>query len=598
MDRIVVSAIVTTYKREPQIVCRAVKSILEQTYKNLEIIVVDDSPEDYEFRRETCKAVKELSNEIVYVKNEKNIGACASRNIGIKLSTGQYIAFLDDDDEWLPLKIEKQLKKMNEEIGLVYCGCIRHDDEKNIDTPISFEYKSGMLYSKLLYGNFIGGVSFPLLRRTAVLEAGGFDETFDSLQDTDMWVRIAKQYKIDCVEEPLVVYHVGGKEQISTNPKKKLNGLLQFNLKYADELNNNHDLKWNRTKILPVYYARCGQLKSALCIWLKCSIERPWMLSDNLKSIYSVLKSCGGGGIKRIKSFAVNSFYRFTTIISPALNTKLRYRQIMGKRINLKQPTTFNEKICWLKLNVYMKHPLIIQCADKYAVREYVKKIGCSELLTELYAVYDDPNQICWDILPIQFAMKWNYGSYMNIICENKEHLNEKLTIEQLKNWRKNKYWLSSSELQYKYSPKKIIVEEYLGKENGALPEDYKFFCFNGKALYVMVCTGRTRSTHAKYCYFDRDWTFCDFDVDSTEQDAIFITKPKLISEAFEYADKLAKDFPFVRVDLYIFDDRIVFGELTFTPGAGMDAALSQAGDTCFGELINIECAKEFLEKK
>ena len=108
-----VSVIITTYKREPETVERAAKSILEQTYKDIELIIVDDSPASFDKRIAVEKRVKELSSSIKYIKHETNMGACAARNTGIRSANGEYVAFLDDDDEWLPDKLEKQMKKFS-----------------------------------------------------------------------------------------------------------------------------------------------------------------------------------------------------------------------------------------------------------------------------------------------------------------------------------------------------------------------------------------------------------------------------------------------------------------------------------------------------
>lgn len=126
----IVTAVITTYKREPEIVKRAIDSVLAQTYKHINIVVVDDSPADYELRDSVEKLVLDHFAEanITYVQHERNLGACAARNTGLSLVNSEFVAFLDDDDEWLPEKIEKQVKKFrecDELTALVYCGCTK-----------------------------------------------------------------------------------------------------------------------------------------------------------------------------------------------------------------------------------------------------------------------------------------------------------------------------------------------------------------------------------------------------------------------------------------------------------------------------------------
>ena len=152
-----------------------------------------------------------------------------------------------------------------------------------------------------------------------------------------------------------------------------------------------------------------------------------------------------------LKHFIRETWFDFLTIISPTLNTKARYRYTFRKKLDLKNPQTLNEKILWLKLNKYMKNPLVIQCADKYKVREYVASCGCEDILNELIGVWDSAEDIPWDDLPNEFVLKWNYGAGMNIICTDKTQMDKEKVINQLKEWGRVKCWLSHSEMQYKY---------------------------------------------------------------------------------------------------------------------------------------------------
>lgn len=157
-----------------------------------------------------------------------------------------------------------------------------------------------------------------------------------------------------------------------------------------------------------------------------------------------------------------DKFFCLLTCISPTLNTKLRYCMSFRRKLDLKNPKTLNEKNLWLKLNRYMYNPLVIQCADKFRVREYVESCGCGDILNELYGTYDTPEEIDWDSLPQQFVLKWNFGAGMNIICTDKSKLNRAEAVTQLEKWGKVKCWLPFAELQYKYAPKKIVCERLL----------------------------------------------------------------------------------------------------------------------------------------
>ena len=294
-------------------------------------------------------------------------------------------------------------------------------------------------------------------------------------------------------------------------------------------------------------------------------------------------------GPAKIKHNAGTIFWSALTLISPTLNTKVLYRKKFKKKLNLKQPKTLNEKLLWLKLNKYMTDPLVIKCADKYKVREYIEDCGCKEILNELYGVYDTPDNINWEELPDKFALKWNFGAGYNIIGDDKSKLDKEQTIEQLRKWGKTKCWLTHSEMQYKYIPKKIICEKYLNDGHGRLPLDYKFYCFNGEAKFVMICVGREYG-EPKFYFFDRQWNLARINRDSINAPENFtIEKPKFIEKLFEYAEKLAKPFPFVRADFYSVDDKVVFGELTFTPAGAMDSNRLPETDILMGEMVNIE---------
>jgi len=143
------------------------------------------------------------------------------------------------------------------------------------------------------------------------------------------------------------------------------------------------------------------------------------------------------------------AYFCVLTMLSPTLNTKAHFKQAFGRNINLKEPKSFCEKILKMKLDSYGTDPLIRQCADKYAVREYIQKKGCSEILVPLIAAYDKPEQIDWDALPEKFVIKWNFGCGFNIICDDKNKLKKAEVIAQLKKWGKVKSYLSHSEMQY-----------------------------------------------------------------------------------------------------------------------------------------------------
>ena len=285
-------------------------------------------------------------------------------------------------------------------------------------------------------------------------------------------------------------------------------------------------------------------------------------------------------------------FKQCLTRISPMLNTFIVYILKFKRPINLKHPKTLDEKIQWLKLNTYYENPLVSQCADKYAVRQYVEKCGCVEILNELYGVYDCVEEISWDTLPNKFVIKWNFGCGQNLIVFDKSKLDIEDAKRKLKEWYKvhDTFYLTYSEMQYKGIPPKLICEKLIETESGNLPVDYKLYCFNGVPDCVLVCSKRGQVEHgAEYYFFDKNWNLKRYNKRGKDAPVDFtLPRPEGIEKLFDYAAKLSKPFPFVRVDFYLEKGGVTFGELTFTPCGGFDVNRLPETQLYFGDLVKI----------
>lgn len=278
---------------------------------------------------------------------------------------------------------------------------------------------------------------------------------------------------------------------------------------------------------------------------------------------------------------------RAATLISPSINTKLSYYRVFKRWPNLVKPTTFNEKLLYLKLNNYNHNPIVVQCADKYSVRKYIEAKGLGDCLNGLIAVYDDVEDIRWNELPEKFAMKWNFGASYNIICSNKAELDIIRTKKILRKWGKKKYWLGTSEMQYKKCAKKIVCEKFLESDEGTLPEDYKLYCFNGKVLAILYIVGRgEKQKHGGF--FSTDWNYLGVASKWYEDFSVLPKKPKSLDNMISIAEALADGFPFVRIDFYDIDGKAVFGEMTFTPGAGVVTAQIDIDGKSMGDLLQL----------
>lgn len=269
--------------------------------------------------------------------------------------------------------------------------------------------------------------------------------------------------------------------------------------------------------------------------------------------------------------------------ISPVLASRYLYRQSTGKKLNLKNPEGFNEKLQWLKL--YYQSPLMVKCADKYGVREYVNACGCKEILNELYNVYDHPSEINWYELPQKFALKCTHGCGFNIICNDKNKLDINQALLQLTKWMKIRYDRYAAEVHYGRIKPRIICEKYLETDAGHLPVDYKIYCFNGKPELVLVCMDR--AVGYKRIFLDLMWEKINIVKDSAPI-AKVPNKPGCLYDMLQYAERLAKPFPFVRVDFYEYKGKPILGEMTFTPVGCMATYYNDLGLKWLGDMIKL----------
>ncbi len=260
------------------------------------------------------------------------------------------------------------------------------------------------------------------------------------------------------------------------------------------------------------------------------------------------------------------------------------YWRNTGKVLRLDYPRSFNEKIQWLKLcdSTAIKTDL----ADKYKVREYVReKIG-EQYLIPLCGVWDDFTQIDFSELPDQFVLKCNHGSGWNCIVRDKSKINYKKMCKQFNGWLKSNYAYNAGfELQYKNIRSCIIAEEYISELNGEV-YDYRFFCFDGKPLYVWVDKGSGTSDHQRNIY-NIEWEKQNYRVNYPDISPN-PPKPNNYEEMVECAKKLSEGFIFVRVDLYSVDEKVYFGEMTFTPQSGIGDWDNEEINLYYGSLIKL----------
>lgn len=260
------------------------------------------------------------------------------------------------------------------------------------------------------------------------------------------------------------------------------------------------------------------------------------------------------------------------------------YEYKTGKKLNLKDPKEFNEKIQWYK--VYYHPKLMTQLVDKYGVRNYVEEQIGAQYLNEIYGVYDSPEEVDFDKLPNQFVIKGTHASSFNLIVRDKTELNQKKAKKLFKKWLGiNQYYRTGQEWAYKDVKPRLIAEKFLDDGAGKSLLDYKFYCFRGKAEFVEIHSDR--EDNHKRAFYDLNFKKLPFRYVAVEEDITeHIEKPSNLEEMIVLAEKLSGNFPFVRVDFYSIYGKTIFGEMTFYPSDGRKDFRPDEYNKSIGDLI------------
>lgn len=266
---------------------------------------------------------------------------------------------------------------------------------------------------------------------------------------------------------------------------------------------------------------------------------------------------------------------------------KIKYYLSLGKKLDLENPQTFNEKLQWIKL--FDRNPLYTQLVDKYLARDYIKEKLGEEYLIPLLGAWDNPDDIDFDALPEQFVLKCNHNSGLGMcICKDKSKLDIKKVKAELKKGLAQDYYLSGREWPYKNVPRKVIAEKYMTDESGYELKDYKFFCFDGEVKMLFVAKDReVEGAETKFDFFDADFNHLPFTNGHPNSQPPYF-KPENFEEMKAVAAKLSKGIPEVRVDLYNINGKIYFGEMTFFHWSGFVKYEPEEWDYKIGNYINL----------
>lgn len=236
-----VTAVITTYKRPENVVERAIKSVVKQTYPIEQVLLVNDAPEQADLASKLEQLANKYENQHVrYIAMPANGGACHARNYGAGFAEGDFIAFLDDDDEWRSDKIACMIAAMenNAEYALVYSDLLWEQCDGSF-RPMVMKSGGVNTFSQILADNYIGTTSGPLLRKSAFFDAGMFDVDMPSCQDQDLWIRMLRQGQAGYINQTLTIYHYSRDSAFKGNGDRYYSGILRLFEKYDSDYRSN-----------------------------------------------------------------------------------------------------------------------------------------------------------------------------------------------------------------------------------------------------------------------------------------------------------------------------------------------------------------------
>lgn len=298
--------------------------------------------------------------------------------------------------------------------------------------------------------------------------------------------------------------------------------------------------------------------------------------------------------MSKIRTFIENPQYFITSPaakgwlnwVPDSLYLKVLYRVIMGRKLNLKNPKEYNEKLQWLKLND--RKPEYSTMVDKYEVRGYIEDLLGDKYLIPCLGIYDSVDDIDIDALPDRFVLKCTHDSGSVEICKDKSSFDIEGARHRLSQAMKRNYYATYREWPYKYVKPRIIAEGYLEGDGGDL-KDYKVMCFNGEAKIIEVHENRfvEGKVHTQ-TFYDKEWNI----VPLTQVETVTVDRPgerpRQLDEIIRLSELIAKDMYHARIDWYIEGDKIYFGEITFFDGSGFESFSTPEMERMLGDMIKL----------
>jgi len=275
-------------------------------------------------------------------------------------------------------------------------------------------------------------------------------------------------------------------------------------------------------------------------------------------------------------------------IVTDRKYAQIRFWLEFDRLPDLENPKTFNEKIQYIKL--YRRNDLRKTFASRIRARSYIASETDEKHLIPLIGIYDRLSEEEWEKLPSQFVLKANHGCGMVKIIQNKDNHDFKDILQTIDKWQKTDYYKIGREWVYKNLPRSLVIEKLLRNEKGDIPEDYKFFCFNGTVEIIQVDFGRF--ANQKRNLYDRDFNLLPARI-IYENYTGKVSRPNNLGKAIEISEKLSAGVSFLRVDMYLIGEELYVGELTNYPGNGFAKIIPPSFDRTLGNKLHLDPAIE-----
>jgi len=588
-----------------------IESIEKEAFR-IDVFIVDDHSEASEKKRlnELVRNINSKKNDYILLENHGKF-AGGARNTALNLLSSKWVIFADADDYFtfgwyeivskyyqsesdLVFFLPTSFNLSNQKIGQRHRGyqsaLLNYTNNKSKKSLDKVRMKIYPPWSKLIKSEFVKENDIR------------FDEVIAS-NDIMFSIKIGLSAKNIDVSKENIYCVTEGENTLTTKPTlARIKSRIMVMKEANDFLKQKHPYYFKRFRFYAFEYSIKAKEKltaheSQICIQLikkekiplfpafkgDFGVQRAKSIiiyyGKNLKD--SLMKN-NGEKMKAIKRFLKPTFVKHFV--------RKRYKSEFGKKLNLRNPRTFSEKIQYLKLNIFPKSKLVGILADKYGVRDYVKKKELAHILTPIIGVYDRTSEISFESLPKSFVAKKTNASGYNLIVQDKNKIEKTEFIQTLEIFLNKDFGVLNEQKHYSKGLNKIIIEPYLEIDN-----EYNFFVFNGK---VALCGAIVRyldeaessgfqvgNGSIYSSYFDENGDFA-FSRDGKESR---ITLPYNYPEMVEIAEKLAEGFPFIRIDLYLIKEEIYLSEFTFTPTSGYNTRFSQYWQEKLGDLINLK---------